>query len=626
MQEACRRAQANARAAAAALQRFPGVRLAFPQTPFYHEFVLALPDASATAVAAARQYGLHLGVDVSARIPGSSGNHLLLSFSDMHESAHLECLTACFRTLYGPEADSPPAPLPALPAAYVRPDPVGLPDWSNEQLQHLFTALAEQNISPDRTCYPLGSCTMKYNPYLNEVAANLPGFAVLHPATPVEDAQGTLEVLYAIQEYFKAITGLAAVTTQPVAGAQGELVGLKMIQAYHRSRGDTQRDVILIPHSAHGTNPATATMAGFHTEQKGDEVLAGVVEIQAAPNGQIDLQHLRSLLERYRGRIAGIMITNPNTSGVLELYFQDIAARIHQEGGLVYMDGANMNAIAGWVDLGALGVDAVHNNNHKTWSIPHGGGGPGDAIVAVSAKLAPFLPGYQVIRTAQGYALELPAQSIGSVHRHFGNMAHKIRAYAYLRALGRQGVRRMSAVAVLAARYLHHRLQEYFPTLPAFTPDSPRMHEFIITLPETTFALLEGVGISRARAIGRFGKLFLDFGYHAPTVSFPEAQGLMIEPTESYTRAELDRFAAAVILMLELVNGHPKVLDTVPHFTPVDRIDEVQANKHLVFHERLTIIPDVLPNRIAPDQLAHMPLPAIADAIRAASAARQQAV
>jgi glycine dehydrogenase len=367
-------------------------------------------------------------------------------------------------------------------------------------------------------------------------------------------------------------------------------------------------------------------MAGFETVQRGTETLSGVVEINAGPHGQIDLDHLRQLLTRYRGRVAGIMITNPNTSGVFETRFQEIAALVHEEGGLVYMDGANMNAIAGWVNLGALGVDAVHNNNHKTWTIPHGGGGPGDAIVAVSARLAPFLPGGQVVRTAHGYALERPPQSIGSVHRHFGNMGHKIRAYTYLRALGRQGVRRMSAVAVLAARYLHQRLQSHFPTLPPQTPDSPRMHEFILTLPEVTFEKLEAAGINRARAIGPFGKLFLDFGYHAPTVSFPEAQGLMIEPTESYTKAELDRFADSIILMLQLVNEQPTILHTVPHFTPVDRIDDVSANKHVVVSERLTTIPPVLPNRIAPDQLAQMPLEAIADAIRAASAAKLQAV
>jgi glycine dehydrogenase len=620
MQRACAQAYANARHAASVLLRLPGVRLAFPHTPFWDALVLALPRRSAEVIAAAQQRGIHIGVDVSERIPGSTGHHLLVSFSDRQTSTHIERLASGLADILGVVATEQSVRLPEVPAALRRRDVADLPQWELNDLKRAFTAMSAQNISPDSTCYPLGSCTMKYNPYLNEVAAALPGFAELHPDTPLADAQGTLEILYNLQEYFKAITGLPAVTTQPVAGAQGELVGLKMFQAYHRSRGDTRRDVILIPHSAHGTNPATATMAGFATVQKGAETLSGVVEIQADQDGRIAVAHLRQLLQQYRGRIAGIMITNPNTSGVFETRFQEIAALIHAEGGLVYMDGANMNAIAGWVNLGALGVDAVHNNNHKTWTIPHGGGGPGDAIVAVSEKLAPFLPGMQVVRTGQGYALERPLHSIGSVHRHFGNMAHKIRAYTYLRALGRDGVPHMAAVAVLAARYLHHRLKVHFPTLPPETPETPRMHEFIITLPEATFAKLEAIGISRARAIGPFGKLFLDFGFHAPTVSFPEAQGLMIEPTESYTKAELERFADAVILMLQLVNEQPTILHTVPHFTPVDRIDDVQANKHLVLNERLTVLPKVLPNRLSPEQLAQMPLEAIADAIRKASA------
>jgi glycine dehydrogenase len=622
MRKACGQARANALTAARGLLRVPGVHLAFPETPFWNAFVLALPCSSASLIETARQRRIHLGVDVSARIPGSGGNHLLLSFSDLQEPEHLERLIALFVETIGTPTTAATVSLPEVPGRFLRHAPVGLPGWNQAQLRAFFAALSEQNISPDRTCYPLGSCTMKYNPYINEVAAALPGFAQLHPDAPLADAQGTLEVLYHIQEYFKAITGLPAVTTQPVAGAQGELVGLKMFQAYHRSRGDRQRDIILIPHSAHGTNPATATMAGFETVQRGAETLSGVVEINAGPNGQIDMDHLRHLLERYRGRIAGIMITNPNTSGVFERCFADIAALIHADGGLVYMDGANMNAVAGWVNLNALGVDAVHNNNHKTWTIPHGGGGPGDAIVAVSERLAPFLPGVQVVRSESGYALGHPPQSIGSVHRHFGNMGHKIRAYTYVRALGRAGVRRMSAMAVLAARYLHHRLKPHFPTLPQETPDSPRMHEFIITLPEATFEKLEAAGLSRARAIGPFGKLFLDFGYHAPTVSFPEAQGLMLEPTESYTKAELDRFADSIILMLHLVHEQPTILHTVPHFTPVDRIDDVRANKYVVVSARLADLPEVLPNRIAPDQLAQMPLETIAEAIRTASAAR----
>jgi glycine dehydrogenase len=623
MRWACEHSRDMAYQAAQTLTRFPGVALAFPTTPFWHAFTLTLPKSSPELIESARQHGIHLGVDVSSRVPGSTGNHVLLTFSDIHTQAHLDRLASYFEDVLGPPAATKTLCLPALPPSYLRHDAVRLPNWEASPLRTFFVALSEQNISPDRTCYPLGSCTMKYNPYINETAALLPGFADLHPEAPLADAQGTLEVLYRIQAYFKAITGLAAVATQPVAGAQGELVGLKMFQAYHRSRGDKVRDIILIPHSAHGTNPATATMAGFETVQRGNDILSGVVEVGAGPSGQIDLDHLRQLLDRYPGRIAGIMITNPNTSGVFELAFQEVAAMVHEAGGLVYMDGANMNAIAGWVDLGALGVDAVHNNLHKTWSIPHSGGGPGDAIVAVSAPLQPFLPGYQVVQTAAGYALEQTPQSIGSVHRHFGNVGHKIRAYAYLRALGRQGVRRMSAMAVLAARYVHHRLKGHFPTLPPETEDTPRMHEFIITLPPETFARLEAAGVSRGRAIGLFGKLFLDFGFHAPTVSFPEAEGLMIEPTESYTKADLDRFADAVILMLQLVEDEPTILKTVPHFTPVDKIDDVSANKHVVLSERLSSLPPVLPNRISPAQLTQMPLTAIADAIRQASAAKQ---
>jgi glycine dehydrogenase len=624
MQASCIQGHDMARLAARQLTSFSGVQLAFPQTPFWNMFTVTVPDASAALIEAARQRGVHIGVDVSARVPGSTGNHLQLSFSDLHTPADIERLSTCFTELLGAPANPERASARdvPVPTSLRRQTPAQLPDWDSAELKTFFAKLSEQNISPDLTCYPLGSCTMKYNPYLHEAVANLPGFALLHPEAPMADTQGTLEVLYEIQAYFKAMTGLAAVTTQPVAGAQGELVGLKLFQAYHRSRGEAHRDIVLIPHSAHGTNPATATVAGFETIQRGNEVLSGVVEIEAGPNGQMNVEHVRELLGRYQGRVAGVMITNPNTSGVFELNFREVARMVHEDGGLVYMDGANMNAIAGWVDLGALGVDAVHHNLHKTWSIPHGGGGPGDAIVAVSERLVPFLPGYQVVKTEQGYALERSLESIGSVHRHFGNVAHKIRAYTYLRALGREGVRRMSAMAVLAARYVHTRLKAHFPTLPKETVASPRMHEFIITLPAATFERLEAVGIHRNKAIGLFGKLFLDFGFHAPTVSFPEAEGLMIEPTESYTRDELDRFADAVILMLQLVDARPTILLTVPHFTPVDKIDDVTANKQLVLSEPLTTLPEVLPNRISPVQLATMPLEAIAEAIREASSAR----
>jgi glycine dehydrogenase len=297
------------------------------------------------------------------------------------------------------------------------------------------------------------------------------------------------------------------------------------------------------------------------------------------------------------------MVTNPNTSGLFEINFQKAAEMIHGVGGLVYMDGANMNAICAWADLGKMGVDAVHNNTHKTWSIPHGGGGPGDAFVAVSDKLIPYLPGIQVVNDKGIYKKVKAPKSIGSFHRHHGNFAHKVRAYTYLAALGKQGVRRISAMAVLSARYLQKKLETKFPMLPQGADASPRMHEFILTLPAETFKKVEAVGITHAQVISRMGKLFLDFGFHAPTVSFPEALGLMIEPTESYTKGELDRFAEAVLAMLDLVNEHPEVLLTVPHFTPIDRVDEVSANKSLVLSEKLSALPAIVYNRLSPQEI-----------------------
>ncbi|MFQ5693358.1 MAG: aminomethyl-transferring glycine dehydrogenase subunit GcvPB, partial [Nitrospinota bacterium] len=570
----------------------------------FNEFVLKLPIPARELIAQAGDAGIHAGVDVSARIEGSGGDHLLLSFSDLQSEADCRTLVEFFRSRFA-AADGPSAPPPEVPESQLRKSGLDLPRVGLEELKAYYDRLGEQNVSPDDNIYALGSCTMKYNPYINEYAASLPGFADLHPEAPVEDAQGSLEVLYETQEWFKAITGLAAVTTQPLAGAQGELVGIKMFQAYHRDRGESDRDVILIPRTAHGTNPATATMAGFHTRVV-DGVPAGVVLIEADPSGQMDVDHLRSLVETYGRRICGVMVTNPNTSGILETRFREMADLVHGVGGLVYMDGANMNAIAGWVDLGKLGVDAVHNNTHKTWTIPHGGGGPGDAFVAVSDRLADYLPGVQAVKDGSGFRLERPKRSIGSVHRHFGNFGHKVRCYTYLRALGREGVRRMAAVAVLSARYLYQKLSAYYPTLPAGAEKTPRMHEFILTLSDESFARIEATGTKRAVIIPRVGKLFLDFGLHAPTVAFPEVYGLMIEPTESYSKAELDRFAEIVITIYKIVHENPEVLQSAPHFTPIDRVDEVAANKDLRLSEPLRGLPVVLENRVAVADLEGM--------------------
>ena len=305
------------------------------------------------------------------------------------------------------------------------------------------------------------------------------------------------------------------------------------------------------------------------------------------------------------------MITNPNTSGIFETSFKQIAEKIHAIGGLVYMDGANMNAIAGWVDLGALGVDAVHNNLHKTWTIPHGGGGPGDAIVAVSERLTPYLPGYQIEFDGSLYQPVRAPKSIGSFHRHWGNFAHKIRCYTYLLRLGREGVRRMSAVAVLSARYLQAQLTDDYALLPAGADSEPRMHEFILTLREADFGLLDSVGLRKTDAAPRIGKLFLNFGFHAPTVAWPEPLGLMIEPTESYTKAELDRFVEAVQAIIKLAKEHPDVLNSAPHFTPIDRVEEVEANRDVCLSESLDTLPVINPARVSTKELAKLTVPEI---------------
>ncbi len=608
-------ARSQAAAAAAALTALPGLSLAFPQAPFFNEFTLQLPVCVVEAIKAGAAEGLHIGVRVSPRVPGGD-NLLKLSFSDL--KADLPALVAFFSKLLGVNA-SGSGKLPEIPARYLRTGAVGLPEFSLQAIKDYYSQLGELNVSPDDACYPLGSCTMKYNPYVNDWAAGLPGFTQAHPQAPTSDVQGCLEVLHECQEWFKGITGLAGLTTQPVAGAQGELVGVKLFQAYHRDRGE-KRDVILIPRSSHGTNFATAAMAGL-AEKVVDGVKVGIVNLEANADGSVCMEDFEAKVAHYGRRICGIMVTNPNTSGVFEVGFKKMAERIHEIGGLVYMDGANMNAIAGWVDLGKLGVDAVHNNLHKTWTIPHGGGGPGDGIVAVSARLMPYLPGHQVVKHADGSfeAVKMP-KSIGSFHRHFGNFAHKIRAYTYLLRLGREGVRQMSALSVLSARYCFQILRQHYPSLPAGATNAPRMHEFILTLEESDFLGLEKAGIPRANAIGRVGKLFLDFGFHAPTVAWPEQFGLMIEPTETYTKTELDRFCDAVIKILHVIRFEPQLLTGVPYFTPVDRIDDVAANRTLVLNERITALPPLNLNRVHPSELSKLSLDAIHERIRQAAA------
>jgi glycine dehydrogenase len=622
MRDACVTSMDLARIAWQKLSSISGVRPAFANTPFFNEFTIEVSKPVTEVLQQLNELGIHAGVDVSARLQQRGGSYIKLSFSDWQNINDIEKLAGALQSIGLPafEQVSADTSTPAIPTTLLRQQPVGLPQFSEQEIREYYQKLGTLNVSPDNGCYPLGSCTMKYNPVINDWAASLSGFTDIHPQAPVEDIQGCLEILYQTQEWFKVITGLAGVTTQPVAGAQGELVGLKMFQAYHRARGDQNRNLILIPKSAHGTNFATAAMAGFDGSNG-----SGIVLLDADSSGQIEMEGFLKKIEEFGPRISGIMITNPNTGGIFETRFKEIADKIHEIGGLVYMDGANMNAIAGWIHLAHMGVDAIHNNLHKTWTIPHGGGGPGDAIVAVSHRLVDFLPGMQVVKEQDRFYLKKAPQSIGSFHRHWGNFAHKIRSYTYLRRLGYEGIRRMSAVAVLSSRYMLKRLEKHFPTLPAAsTKEAPRMHEFILTLSEDLFKKLEGAGTPKASAIPRFGKLFLDYGFHAPTVAFPEVFGLMVEPTESYRQHELDRLVDSIIAMKELVSEHPEILTKVPLFTPVQKIDEVAANRAPCVHERLTALPALHANRVPPSELLEMPIAEITEKILQAFQSIQQ--
>jgi glycine dehydrogenase len=615
MAASCAAGRERAHRAAAKLHTIPSLKVCYAKQAFWNEFSLMLPEPAAAVLAKGRAAGLHLGVDITGRTPCNC-SLLKISFSDIQTDADADRLVAFFEGLYGKATGT--AELPTVPTHLLRAAPLGLPSFPLAELKAYYSKLGELNVSPDTGCFPLGSCTMKYNPHINDWAAGLPGFTGLHPQAPTEDAQGSLELLWQIQQWMQGITGLPGVTTQPVAGAQGELVGLKLFQAYHRHHGQAHRDILLIPSTAHGTNFATATTAGYVNRQRADGAPSGIVILKSAPDGRVDQADFDAKIAQYGDRVAGMMVTNPNTSGVFETDFKRMADAVHRTGGLVYMDGANMNAIAGWVNLDKLGVDAVHNNLHKTWTVPHGGGGPGDGIVGVSARLVDFLPGFQIIKQGDRFVPVRPKHSIGSFHRHWGNFAHKVRVYTYLQRLGREGVPRMSAMSVLASRYLFARLGRQFPSLPTAADGVPRMHELILTLTEEDFKRIEAAGIPRPNIISRVGKLFLDFGFHAPTVAFPEVFGLMIEPTESYTKAELDRFADAVQAIGELIRSNPEVLKAAPRFTPVDRVDEVAANRTLVLSERLTALPPINENRLSPVLLNAMPIAEIKARILAA--------
>ncbi len=450
-----------------------------------------------------------------------------------------------------------------LPADRLR-ETNGLPEVSQLDIVRHYLRLSQRNFGVDSGFYPLGSCTMKYNPRVNEALAQLPGFADTHPLTPEAQVQGNLRLMYEMQEWLKEIGGFAAVSLQPAAGAQGELTALLMMRAYHAERGDTKRTQVLVPDSAHGTNPASCTMAGL-----------AALEIPSDARGNIDLGALRAACDE---SIIGLMLTNPNTLGLFEENLEEVVALVHACGGLVYGDGANMNAITGVLRPGDHGIDLMHYNLHKTFSTPHGGGGPGAGPVGAVASLAPYLPG-PLIERAPGvgafhrYRRMTPAQSIGRMCTFLGNFAMIVRAYTYIRVHGAEGLLQNALHAVLNANYLRVKLRDTYPV----PYDRPCMHEFVCQ------GVIEDTD---ARALD-ISKRLLDYGFHPPTNYFPLTvpEALMVEPTETESLQTLDAFVEAMQRIAVEAHAEPEVLHQAPHTTPVRRLDEVHAARHLTLTE-----------------------------------------
>ena len=453
-----------------------------------------------------------------------------------------------------------------LPDAVLRKTAPVLPEVSELQAVRHFTRLSQRNFSIDTHFYPLGSCTMKYNPRICNRLAMLPEFAERHPLGPVEHGQGFLECMFELQEMLKGVTGMSGVSLTPMAGAQGEFAGVAMIRAYHRSRGDDKRTQIIVPDAAHGTNPATATMCGCRA-----------VEIPTGPDGDVDLEALRNAVGP---ETAGIMLTNPSTLGVFERQISAIADIVHGAGGLLYYDGANLNAILGRALPAKMGFDVIHINLHKTFSTPHGGGGPGSGVVGVNQRLEPFLPVPVVGRTSvdgeDRYVWltesDFP-QSIGRLSAFMGNAGILLRAYVYICMLGADGLRRVSEFATLNANYLMARLAA--ADFEIAYPDRRASHEFIVSLK----------GIARETGVIAldFAKALLDRGFHAPTTYFPTLvpECFLIEPTETETRQELDAFVAALIEIRDQARSDPQSVKDAPVTTPVRRLDDVRAAKQL---------------------------------------------
>ena len=457
----------------------------------------------------------------------------------------------------------PDVPRAKLPDSLLRAD-LPLPELSEADVVRHYLNISRFNYSVDGGFYPLGSCTMKYNPKINEDTARLPGFALTHPLQPLETVQGNLVLMYTLQEWLKEISGFAAVTLQPAAGAHGELTGVLIMRAYHKDRGDTKRSKMLIPDSAHGTNPASSGMAGLQ-----------IVQIPSDAHGNVDLDALKAACD---DTVVGLMLTNPNTLGLFDEHVEQVIKTVHECGGLVYGDGANLNALLGVLRPGDVGFDVMHFNLHKTFSTPHGGGGPGSGPVGVSEKLAGFLPSpiVGIVEEAQDdqpplFGFVTPEKSIGRVKAFNGHFGMHVRAYTYIAMHGADGLRQIAEYAVLNANYIKARLKGVY-TIPF---DRTCMHEFVA---EGAWAEAPGV-----RALD-IAKRLMDYDFHPPTNYFPLIvhEALMIEPTETENKATLDRFVEAMVKIAAEAKTQPELLKEAPHKTPFGRMDEVKAARELV--------------------------------------------
>ncbi len=444
-----------------------------------------------------------------------------------------------------------------LPAKFLRTTPAELPEVSESEVVRHFVRLSNLNYHVDKNMYPLGSCTMKYNPKINDYTCDLPGFSALHPLQPGKTTQGALQLMYELAEMLREIAGMAAVTLQPAAGAHGELTGILLIKKYHESIG-SKRHKLLVVDSAHGTNPASAALAGYE-----------IISVKGNADGRTDLDDLRSKLD---GDVAALMLTNPNTIGLFEKEIQLISKMVHDNGSLLYMDGANMNALLGIARPGDMGFDVMHYNLHKPFAAPHGGGGPGSGPVGVSEKLLPFLPVPVIVKEGDAYKLSYDRlESIGRMMNFYGNFAVLVRAYTYIRMLGPDGLRRVSENAIINANYLLSLLLERYD-LPY---PKTVLHEFC----------LSGDRQKKAHGVKTLdiAKRLLDYGFHAPTIYFPliVSEALMIEPTETESKETLDVFARALLAIADEAETNPALLLSAPVTTPVKRLDDAMASRQL---------------------------------------------